>query len=134
MADLILKASWQQRKGGRVDSLLMEAAQYKADDMAAHGYFGHVSPSGEAPNDYVRRHEYPLPKEYISGKNNVESLAIGSATAEDTIALWLNSPAHRAHIMGGGWFYGGQIAVGIGLANHADGRRMWVFVSAPVQG
>lgn len=131
MADLILKADWQQRKEGMIHSVLMEAAQYKADDMAKKGYFGHVSPSGEAPNDYVRAHGYDLPDHYPPGKNNVESLVIGSATVEDAITAWMNSPAHHAHIVGGNNFYREQDAVGVGMAIHPDGRRMWVFISAP---
>ena len=131
MADLILKAEWQQRKNGIAHSVLMEAAQYKADDMARNGYFGHVSPSGEAPNDYVRAHSYELPGRYLPGKNNVESLVIGTATAEDAIARWLASPAHHAHLVGGNSFYQEQNAVGVGTAIHPDGRRMWVFISAP---
>ena len=131
VADLILKASWQQRQEEHIHSLLMQAAQYKADDMAQKAYFGHTSPTGEAPNDYVRKYGYPLPSFYPSGKNNVESLRIGYSTPKDVIEAWLNSPSHRAHVTGENSFYREQREVGVGLATHPNGGRLWVFISAP---
>lgn len=131
LAHLILEADWQQRKHGEVNHLLMKAAQYKADQMAALGYFSHISPTGEAPNDYVRAHGYVLPDWYPVGKNNIESIALGAKTPEEAIQLWLASPTHKTHLAGEIAFYAGQEQVGVGIATRPDGARVWVFLSAP---
>lgn len=111
--------------------MLMRAAQYKALDMQRKAYYSHTSPSGEHPNEYVRAHGYRLPNHYPTEANNVESICLGGKTAALVIEAWTGSPGHRMHIAGTTDFYRGQTAIGVGQAVAADGRNLWVFLSAP---
>jgi uncharacterized protein YkwD len=133
LARMILEAPWQKRENGYMDSRLMEAAQYKANDMVARDYFSHTSPTGETPNAYVRAHDYILPNWYPQVGNNVESIYAGFYDPNRVLDTWLNSPPHRKHVTGEESFYAGQRAVGVGLAIESDGGNFWVFISAPVE-
>ena len=41
------------------DALLDKAAQAKASDMAANGYFAHVGPDGKTPWQWITQYYYP---------------------------------------------------------------------------
>lgn len=71
--------------------LLVAAAQAKADDMAARGYFAHVTPEGLAPWHWLDAAGY----EYASAGEN---LAVNFADSEDVVDAWMDSPSHRANI------------------------------------
>jgi hypothetical protein len=72
--------------------LLDAAAQMKAEDMAAKGYFAHVSPQGLAPWYWMKQVGYNYT---YAGEN----LAINFSDSEDVIKAWLNSPAHRENLL-----------------------------------
>lgn len=75
-----------------VSPLLTEAAQDKADDMAANSYYAHVSPDGKTPLywlDHVGYH-------YL---NAGENLVIDRTTSEQAVDAWMNSPDHRENIL-----------------------------------
>jgi hypothetical protein len=130
---LILRASWQQRKDPYVNSLLMQAAQNRANDMAKYDYFGHTSPTGKTVHEFIRETGYKLPSWYKIQGNFCESIGIGYATPEKLIAGWWESPRHKAHMTGSDEFYRGQRAVGTGLSVAKDKRLLWVFLSAPAE-
>jgi len=75
-----------------VDPVLTAAAQAKADDMAARGYFAHFDPQGKGPWDWMR--EYGYHYRYAG-----ENLAIQFGESADVERAWLNSPAHRANLL-----------------------------------
>ncbi len=71
---------------------LTEAAQLKANDMAAKGYFSHVSPTGVTPWHWFDQVGYNY--EYAG-----ENLAVNFTDSQDVINAWMNSPEHRANIL-----------------------------------
>lgn len=73
---------------------LTEAAQLKANDMAAKGYFAHTSPSGVTPWQWLEAVGYGF---IYAGEN----LAINFDDSYEVQTAWLNSPTHRANIMNG---------------------------------
>lgn len=75
-----------------LNSMLNEAAQAKAQDMAAKDYWSHVSPTGVTPWYWITQAGY-------SYQTAGENLAYGFATASDTVTGWMNSPEHRANIL-----------------------------------
>lgn len=75
-----------------VNPLLEKAAQEKADDMLAKGYFAHYSPDGSAPWHWISKVGY----QYVYAGEN---LAIDFSDSSAVEQAWLNSPTHRANIM-----------------------------------
>lgn len=74
------------------NGLLVEAAQAKANDMIAHSYFAHTSPSNVTPWEWFKRAGYSYT---FAGEN----LAKDFATAEDVVNAWIASPLHKKNIM-----------------------------------
>lgn len=72
--------------------LLTAAAQKKANDMAAKGYFAHTSPEGITPWYWFQQAGY---KYTYAGEN----LAVNYSDSNDVTRAWLNSPAHRDNIL-----------------------------------
>jgi len=75
-----------------INPFLQEAAQLKADDMAAKSYFSHVSPDGKTPWQWLEEVGY----DYIYAGEN---LAVDFIDSEDVVTAWMNSSAHRANIL-----------------------------------
>ncbi|MGH7240972.1 MAG: CAP domain-containing protein [Candidatus Saccharimonadales bacterium] len=103
----------QQRIGNGVaalglNSLLDNAAQAKANDMAARDYWSHNTPDGQTPWTFITAAGYNY---QLAGEN----LAYGFDTAADTLTGWMNSPEHRANILNGGY-----TEVGFGYINIAN--------------
>ncbi len=80
----------------RIDPLLTQAAQAKADDMAAKGYFSHVSLDGITPWHWISQAGYDF-------ETAGENLAIDFFDSADVEAAWMASPTHRANIMNAGF-------------------------------
>lgn len=74
------------------DPLLEQAAQLKANDMAAKGYFAHVTPEGYQPWHWFDAVGYNY--EYAG-----ENLAVNFTDSSDVEAAWMNSPTHHANIV-----------------------------------
>lgn len=89
------------------DPLLTKAAQMKAEDMAANGYYAHVGPDGNGPSYWLKRAGY----RYL---NAGENLVIDRTSAEQAVSAWMGSQAHRENILRPQFT---QIGVGI-----AEGR------------
>ncbi|HVV14943.1 MAG TPA: CAP domain-containing protein [Candidatus Paceibacterota bacterium] len=74
------------------NALLDAAAQAKADDMAAKGYFSHVGPDGKEPWAWITGAGY--------GYNSAgENLAVRFSDSTDVVNAWMASPTHRANIV-----------------------------------
>lgn len=106
----LLQSSNQQRAANgisvlSINSKLNSAAQAKANDMVARNYWSHNTPDGNPPWVFIDQAGY-------SYKLAGENLAYGFMTSEDTIAGWMNSPAHRDNVLNGGYS-----EVGFGFAN-----------------
>lgn len=70
------------------------AAQAKAADMAAKGYFAHVSPEGKVPWAWVEESGYDY--QYAG-----ENLAVRFVDSKDVVEAWMASPSHRANVVKG---------------------------------
>ncbi len=74
------------------DALLDGAAQAKAADMAAQGYFSHVGPDGKTPWQWISASGYQY--QYAG-----ENLAVRFINSVDVVNAWMASPTHRANII-----------------------------------
>lgn len=78
----------------KINPLLVEAAQAKADDMAEKGYFAHNSPEGLTSWHWFSEAGYSFS---YAGEN----LAVNFSDSVDVEEAWMDSPTHRANIMNG---------------------------------
>jgi len=74
------------------NSLLNKAAQAVAEDMAANGYFSHISPDGKDPWYWLNQVGY---RYSYAGQN----LAVNFSDSEMVETAWMNSPTHRSNII-----------------------------------
>lgn len=102
--------------------------------MAERGYFAHVTPEGEGANRIVSRAGYALPDPYGTKEsaNNIEAIASGKATADATWQVWMDSPRHKAQLLGTAPFYRDQSDYGVGFADVKGSRYrfFWVLIAA----
>ncbi|MEJ0053266.1 MAG: CAP domain-containing protein [bacterium] len=98
------------------DPGLARAAQAKADDMSAKGYFSHVSPDGTLPWHWFTAAGYDYT---YAGEN----LAVNFGDSEQLVDAWLASPAHRANILGTHF-----TSIGIGMATGTYEGKSTLFV------
>jgi len=75
-----------------LNSQLTQAAQAKANDMAAKSYFAHTAPDGRTPWSFIQAAGYS----YMTAGEN---LAVDFTEAENVEVAWMNSPGHRANIL-----------------------------------
>lgn len=109
------------RTAGGLDELainptLTAVAQAKANDMAAYGYFAHVSPKGVQPWYWFQEKGY----EY---EHAGENLAIDFSDSSDVERAWMNSPTHRDNILNGNF-----TEIGIATAQGMYQGRETTFV------
>ena len=90
--------------GMTLNSQLSTSAQLKANDMIAQNYWAHVSPGGTQPWYWFAQAGY----DYVGAGEN---LAYGFSTSDAVTAGWMNSPGHKANILGA------YQDVGYGIAN-----------------
>ncbi len=96
-----------------VEKLLTNAANNKNRDMIKNNYFSHISPvDGKKWSDFIKEAKY----EYVEAGEN---LANGFQKADEMVNAWMNSPTHRANILGEGYTETG-VAVQKGKINGAD--------------
>lgn len=72
---------------------LTKVAEAKANDMATKGYFAHTSPEGLSPWHWYKQEGYLFS---YAGEN----LAIDFSESADVQRAWMNSPTHRANVLG----------------------------------
>lgn len=75
----------------KADASITAAAQAHAEDMSARGYFAHTNPEGVTFDQRIRNSGYQSP--------GAENIARGATTATDVVAMWMDSPGHRANIL-----------------------------------
>lgn len=86
------------------NELLTAAAQAKAEDMAAKGYFSHNGPDGKEPWVWVREAGYAY--QYAG-----ENLAVRFTDSRDVVEAWMASPSHKANIVKPAYTH-----IGVGVA------------------
>ena len=105
-----------QKQPLKINPLLAQAAQLKADDMAKRSYFSHEGPSGEAPWSWLDKVGY---KYVYAGEN----LALDFFESSEVNQAWMNSPKHRENILDKKF-----TDIGIGLAHGQFEGRDSVFI------
>jgi hypothetical protein len=109
ITNLLLETNNQRSGNGlgglAVNQLLDNAAQAKANDMAARNYWSHDTPDGQSPWTFFTAAGY----EYQTAGEN---LAYGFDTSLNTVTAWMNSPGHRANILNTTY-----TEIGFGIAN-----------------
>lgn len=102
-----------------LNSQLSNGAQSKAADMIAKDYWAHTAPDGTEPWDFFTSAGYKY-------QNAGENLAYGFDNSAEIVDAWMNSPGHRANILGdykdvgfgyanGENYQGGQYTVVVGF-------------------
>jgi hypothetical protein len=87
------------------NQLLTNAAQAKAEDMAAKGYFSHLGPDGKEPWSWITAAGYDY---RFAGEN----LAVRFVDSSDVVKAWMASPSHRDNIVKPNY-----TEIGVGVAN-----------------
>ncbi len=72
---------------------LSSVARMKSQDMHDQGYFDHNSPTYGTPFQLMR-------SQGIRYRTAGENIAMGYRTPEAVVSAWMNSPGHRANILG----------------------------------
>jgi uncharacterized protein YkwD len=94
---------------------LARAASRHASDMARHHYFGHNSLNGKSPLARARA------AGWHGGVGEVIAWGSGPfASPKATLKAWLDSPPHRAILLGGGH------SAGVGV-KRGGGKAYWVI-------
>ncbi|AKM82381.1 TPA: CAP domain-containing protein [Candidatus Berkelbacteria bacterium] len=97
------------------NSKLSQAAQAKADDMSSQNYFSHTNPQGQ--NDFYFATSAGYKYSWI-GSN----IAKGSySSAQGVFDAWMNSPGHKANILG---------AKGLEIGYAQNGQYFSFFIGA----
>lgn len=100
-----------------LNTQLNAAAEAKLRDMFAKQYFAHVSPTGIGPSDLAKAADYV----YLTVGEN---LALGNfADDQALVQAWMDSPGHRANILGN---YD-EIGLAVGRGTY-EGRTTWLAV------
>lgn len=98
------------------NSLLTQAAQLKAEDMAARGYFAHYGPNGELPWSWLNLVGYQFS---AAGEN----LAVNFFDSQDVVKAWLQSETHKANLLRDNFS-----EIGIGVASGRYQGRNSIYV------
>ena len=121
--------NWARRQDRRVSlaqpAALQRAAALKGRGVASCGVLTHA-PCGSDPTSSLRASGY----RYSSFGENLFVGAWGDVTPRDVVAVWLQSPVHRANILRAGFRdLGAALVRGPGLLGDAD-AAVWVATFA----
>jgi uncharacterized protein YkwD len=107
-----------------VSNLLNTAAQLKADDMVAKGYFSHVGPTGDTEWSWFDRVNYVY--DYAG-----ENLAEGFTDTSSVLQGWINSSKHKENLLNNNYT---EIGVGVAKGKYNDAEAVFVvqFFGKPV--
>lgn len=102
------------------DTLLVMASHLQAEDMAAHGFVSHQGSDGSDPSQRVTGVGY-------SWIGVGENIAAGQSSADEVVAGWIRSEAHRANILSPDF-----TSAGVARADSSAGElgTYWVMVYA----
>ena len=98
-----LKENWE----------LSRVARYKSGDMADNNYFSHTSPTYGSPFNMMKNFGI----KYMAAGENI---AMGQPTAASVMNAWMNSPGHKANILGKNF-----TEIGVGVARNNNGTIYW---------
>lgn len=97
-AEKLLETTNSERAKHKLPALqlnekLNRAASLKAQDMLKDQYWAHVAPDGATPWDWLGQADYSY--DYAG-----ENLAKNFSSVEGVVAAWMDSPGHRANLLG----------------------------------
>ena len=106
----------------RVNDKLMQAAQVRADEMAASGIYSHTRPDGRKSNTvtdskYTGENIHSISELYLEQQHKTLSEAV--------VELWSNSKAHADNMTSSRY---GEIGVGLASGIDKDGLDCWYCV------
>ena len=106
----------------RVNDKLMQAAQVRADEMAASGIYSHTRPDGRKSNTvtdskYTGENIHSISELYLEQQQKTLSEAV--------VNLWSNSKAHADNMTSSRY---GEIGVGLARGIDKDGFDCWYCV------
>jgi uncharacterized protein YkwD len=93
---------------------LVESARAHSADMAAQNYFDHTGLDGRSPGDRIAATGY-------EASSWGENIAAGYGTPQAVVEGWMNSPGHRANILGDN-----SCDIGVGYA-HGEGSSYGTY-------
>ena len=127
LAQLIRSHPKQQRKSLRCSAKLSKLALMKAKEMAKRKKISHILPIG--PNQSLRDHGYPLADIYTGvSDNQVEAIAGGISDPKEMMKGFLDSSAHRIHLLAQDKFYQLQDELGVGYHYDASTPHIHYWV------
>jgi uncharacterized protein YkwD len=119
----------ERRKRGlpslKSDAKLRRAAAGHSRDMVRRRYFDHTTPSGKTPGDRARAAGY-------NWSTVGENIAWGGgrfATPRSIVRMWMNSPGHKANILGSSYRDAGS-GVAAGVPPGGDGGTYTLLFGA----
>ena len=124
--DIIDRTNALRKENGvaalRVNAKLMQAAQVRADEMAASGIYSHTRPDGRKSNTvtdskYTGENIHSISKLYLEQQHKTLSEAV--------VNLWSNSKAHADNMTSTRY---GEIGVGLARGIDKDGFDCWYCV------
>ena len=87
------------------DEKLADVARAHSQDMIDREFFDHTNPDGDQPWDRMSAAG-------IRWYAAAENIAAGQRTPEEVVDAWMNSPGHRANILGDCEYLGVGVALG----------------------
>ena len=124
--DIIDRSNALRKENGvaalRVNAKLMQAAQVRADGMAASGIYSHTRPDGRKSNTvtdsrYTGENIHSISELYLNQQQKTLSEAV--------VELWSNSKAHADNMTSSRY---GEIGVGLARGIDKDGFDCWYCV------
>lgn len=106
----------------RASGVLAKAARLHARNMASEGFFEHTDPQGRGPSERVELFDGQGELSFVG-----ENIAAGYGSVAEACRGWMNSPGHRANILGEGYTH-----IGGGFARGGSYGRYYVQVFARV--
>ena len=124
--DIVDRTNALRRENGvavlRVNDRLMQAAQVRADEMAASGIYSHTRPDGRKSNTvtdsrYTGENIHSISDLYLEQQHKTLS--------ETVVNLWSNSKAHTDNMTNSRY---GEIGVGLARGVNQNGLDCWYCV------
>ena len=124
--DIIDRTNALRKENGvaalRVNDKLMQAAQVRADEIAASGVYSHTRPDGRKSNTvtdskYTGENLHNISELYLEQQHKTLSEAV--------VELWSNSKAHADNMTSSRY---GEIGVGLARGIDKDGFDCWYCV------
>ena len=124
--DIIDRTNALRKENGvaalRVNAKLMQAAQVRADEMAASGIYSHTRPDGRKSNTvtdsrYTGENIHSISELYLNQQQKTLSEAV--------VELWSNSKAHADNMTSSRY---GEIGVGLARGVNQNGLDCWYCV------